>query len=123
MVRQWLLAAGVCGIILTGPVFGHAKLLSTAAAADAQVRVAPKSLTLTFNENVRLAVLTLTMDGNNVPVTVDRNASAAPQVSVTLPALAAGKYQVQWSALSVDDGHVSKGTFSFAIAAAAAQSR
>jgi methionine-rich copper-binding protein CopC len=123
MVKQWLLAASVSGMILAGPAFGHAKLLSTVPAADAQIQVAPKSLTLTFNENVRLAVLTLTMDGKNIPVTVDRNASAAPQVSVTLPALAAGKYQVQWSALSVDDGHVSKGTFSFAIVAAAVQSR
>jgi methionine-rich copper-binding protein CopC len=115
MAKRWLLAVTVTGMILTGPVFAHAKLQSTTPAADAQLQVAPKSLTLSFNEKVRLAVLTLTVDGKDVPVTLDRSAPAAAQVTVALPALAAGKYVVQWSVLSVDDGHVSKGTFAFAV--------
>ena len=45
-----------------------------------------------------------------------RSKCALPaRVGVSLPALATGKYQVQWSALSPDDGHVAKGVFSFAI--------
>lgn len=120
MVRAWLLAAAAAGAVLTGPVFAHAKLRSSVPAADAQLRAAPKSLTLSFNENVRLAVLTLTLDGKQVPVTVDRSAPPAAQVSVTLPVLAPGKYLVQWSALSVDDGHVSKGSFAFAVVSPAA---
>jgi methionine-rich copper-binding protein CopC len=115
MVKPWLLAVALAGMILAGPALGHAKLRSTIPAADAQLQVAPKSLTLNFNEDVRLAVLTLTVDGRDIPVTVDRSAPAAPQVIVTLPVLAVGKYQVRWSALSPADGHVSKGTFSFAI--------
>jgi methionine-rich copper-binding protein CopC len=118
MAKGWFLAGIVSGLVLSGPVFAHAKLQSTVPAADAQLQVAPKSLTLSFNEKVRLAVLTLTVDGKDVPVTVDRNAPAAAQVSVALPALpalAAGKYVVQWSALSADDGHVSKGTFAFTV--------
>jgi hypothetical protein len=127
MVKSWLPAlvmAGVAmgGLSLSGPAFAHAKLRSTIPAADAQLPVAPKSLTLSFNESVRLAVLTLTADGKEVPVTVDRSAPAAAQVTVALPALAAGKYVVQWSALSVDDGHVSKGTFAFAIVGPSAAS-
>jgi methionine-rich copper-binding protein CopC len=39
---------------------------------------------------------------------------------VPLPPLAAGKYQVQWSALSPDDGHVVKGSYSFTITGAPA---
>jgi methionine-rich copper-binding protein CopC len=120
MVYRGLLAVTLSAVLLVGPAFGHAKLRGTIPAADAQLQIAPKSLTLTFNEDVRLAVLILTIDGKNVPVNLDRGAPAAPQVSVALPALAAGKYQVQWSALSVDDGHVSKGTFSFAIVGSAA---
>jgi methionine-rich copper-binding protein CopC len=120
MISRWVLAAAASGLLIAGPVFAHAKLRSSVPSADAQLQVAPKSLTLSFNEDVRLAALTLTMDGKNVPVAVDRNAPAARQVSVALPALAMGKYQVQWSALSIDDGHVSKGTFSFTIAGPAA---
>jgi len=114
MLMRWLTAV-VAGLFLTAPAFGHAKLRGSLPAADAQLQTAPKSLTLTFSETVRLAVLTLNIDGKNIPVTIDRNAPAAPQVSVTLPVLAAGRYQVRWSALSVDDGHVTQGTFSFSI--------
>ena len=120
MVKSRLLAVAATGMMLTGQLFAHAKLQSTTPAADAQLPVAPKALTLSFNEKVRLAVLTLTVDGKDVPVTVDRSAPAAAQVIVALPALAAGKYVVQWSALSVDDGHVSKGTFAFAVGPTAA---
>lgn len=117
-IRHWF-AAAAAGMILAGPALGHAKLRSTIPAADARLQIAPKSLTLTFNEDVRLAVLTVASGGREIPVSIDRNAPAAPQVSVALPALGAGKYLVQWSALSPDDGHVSKGTFSFEVAAAA----
>ena len=114
-LKGLLMAVTVAAGILAGPAFGHAKLLSTLPPADAQLQAAPKSLTLTFNENVRLAVLTLTTDGKTIPVTVDRSLPASPQVSVPLPLLTPGKYQVQWSVLSADDGHVTKGTFSFVI--------
>jgi methionine-rich copper-binding protein CopC len=90
-------------------------LRATVPSADAQLRAAPKTLSLSFNEEVHLAVLTLTTGGKDIPLTVDRAAPAASQVSVALPPLPAGKYQVQWSALSADDGHVTKGTFSFTV--------
>jgi len=120
LLRSSLMAAGVAAMLLAGPAFGHAKLLRTVPAADAQLSAAPASLTLTFNENVRLAILTLTADGKTIPVAVDRSLPPAPQVSVALPALTAGRYQVQWSALSAADGHVTKGTLSFVIAGATA---
>ena len=119
MAKNWLPAAAMA-IIVAGPAWGHAKLRSTNPPADAALPAAPKSLTLSFNENVRIAVLTLTFGGKLIPVAVDRNAPAALQVTIPLPPLANGKYQVQWSALSADDGHVTKGTFAFAIVAPAA---
>jgi methionine-rich copper-binding protein CopC len=115
MDKHWLLTATVTGLILCGSAFAHAKLRSSQPAADAELRAAPKSLTLNFNEDVRLSVLTLTAAGKEIPVSVDRNMPAAPQVTVMLPVLAAGKYQVAWSALSAGDGHVTKGTFSFTV--------
>jgi copper resistance protein C len=113
VIRRTL--AAVAAMILAGSAFGHARLRSTNPAADAELHVAPKTLTLTFSEEARLAVLTLSVGGKEIPVTVDRNAPAAAQVTVALPSLAPGKYLVQWSALSPGDGHVTKGAFSFAI--------
>ncbi len=114
MVSRRILCA-IFALILAGSALGHARLRSTLPAADAELRAAPKTLTLTFNEPARLAVLTLSAGGKEFPVTVDRNAPAAAQVVIALPPLTPGKYLVQWSALSPDDGHVTKGAFSFAI--------
>ncbi len=116
MYKQlWL--AGVAALALAPlAALAHAKLLSTSPGAGAELDAAPKALTLKFNEAVQLAVLKLTVEGKDVPLTLDRGAAAAPQVSVGLPALAPGTYQVQWSALTADDGHVVKGSFSFVVA-------
>jgi methionine-rich copper-binding protein CopC len=115
MIKRGFAAMAVVGMILAGPAFGHAKLRSTLPAADAQLAAAPKSLTLTFNESVRLAVLSVAAGDREIPVAVDRSAPAAPQVTIALPALMPGYYQVRWSVLAADDGHASQGTFSFTI--------
>jgi copper resistance protein C len=114
MGKLWFMAA-VAAVMLSGPAFGHAKLRATVPAADAQLQAAPKALSWSFNEDVHLAVLTLTGAGKDIPLTVDRGAPASSQVGIVLPPLPAGKYQVQWSAISADDGHVTKGTFSFTV--------
>jgi copper resistance protein C len=114
-MRKRVLAGLSTALIWAAPVFGHAKLLNTVPAADAQLSGAPASLTLTFNEDVRLAVLQLTTAGHDVPVTINRAAAAAPSVTIALPPLMAGKYEVQWSALTASDGHLVKGRYSFVI--------
>jgi methionine-rich copper-binding protein CopC len=97
------------------PCFSHAKLQSSVPAANAQLAHAPPTLTLNFSEQAQLAVLKLTSAGTSVPVTVDREAKASSAVVVTLPALKPGTYQVEWSAIASDDGHITKGSFSFTI--------
>jgi len=114
MMMRWL-ASIVLGGLLPLVALGHAKLLSTVPATGEQLAVAPKQLTLQFNEAVQIGVLKLSADGKDVPIELDRAAAAASQVTVTLPALAPATYRVQWSALTVDDGHVVKGTFSFVV--------
>jgi methionine-rich copper-binding protein CopC len=119
MRKSWLkvLGAGLVAVGLMAPltVLAHAKLLATSPVSGAALTAAPKTLTLKFNEAVQIAVLKLSVAGKDVPLSFDRNA-ASSDVSVALPALAAGSYQVQWSALTVDDGHVVKGSFSFTVA-------
>jgi methionine-rich copper-binding protein CopC len=107
---------GLCGALLaSGAAFGHAKLLSTVPAAEAHLSKSPTALTLTFDEKVRLAMLQLTTADRKIPVTLDRGAAEAAAVTIPLPVLAPGRYEVRWSALTVDDGHVVKGTYSFVI--------
>jgi methionine-rich copper-binding protein CopC len=106
----------LCAALLAaGPAFGHAKLLSSSPAAGAEITGSPPSLTLTFNENVRLGVLKLTTAGHAVPLAVDPNPASARVITITLPPLTAGTYDVQWSALTPSDGHVVKGRYAFVI--------
>ncbi|HEX3846037.1 MAG TPA: copper resistance CopC family protein [Steroidobacteraceae bacterium] len=107
------LASGL--LLMSELAWGHAKLQATVPAADATVP-APKSLSLKFNEEVRLAVLTVSNAGKTIPVKIDTGAAAAREVSVALPILAPGTYEVAWSAMSSGDGHVVKGRFSFTVA-------
>jgi methionine-rich copper-binding protein CopC len=93
----------------------HAKLQSSEPAADSQVAHAPATLTLNFSEQAQLAVLKLVLSGNSVPVMVDRRAKPSSTIIVALPALKPGKYQVEWSAIATDDGHITKGSFSFTV--------
>ncbi len=118
MFRTVVLATAAAGIFLCGPVFAHAKLASSVPASNAEVSTAPTSLTLTFDEEVKLALLKLSTGGKDTPVTVDSAAKAAKTVVLPLPALSPGKYEVHWTAVSADDGHVTKGTFSFTVGSA-----
>jgi methionine-rich copper-binding protein CopC len=118
MMQRGVLPAftAAVAIMSASAVFAHARLQSSVPAADSKLGVAPKSLTLRFNEKVQLAVLKLTASGTDIPVAFDRGTPAAAELTVMLPTLPVGKYQVQWSAMSADDGHVTKGAFSFVIA-------
>jgi hypothetical protein len=116
MLKNALLVLSLCGIVAAGPCIAHAKLQSSSPANDAQLSASPKSLTLTFSEAAKLAVLKLVHDGNEIPVPFDKGAKAGQTFTLTLPALAPGNYTVHWSAIAADDGHITKGSFSFAIA-------
>jgi copper resistance protein C len=116
MLKNALMALSLCGILVAGPCIAHAKLQSSAPADNAQLSEAPKTLTLKFSEAAQLAVLKLLRDGKEIPVPLDKGAKAGQTFTLTLPTLAPGKYTVQWSAMAADDGHVTKGSFSFSIA-------
>jgi methionine-rich copper-binding protein CopC len=114
MGKSTLLAA-MLSLGLTGTTFGHAKLVSSSPASGAKVTQAPISLTLSFNEEVKLAVLTLTTGGKTMPVTFDKSAPATKTVMIPVSTLAAGAYEIHWAALSTEDGHVTKGVFTFSV--------
>lgn len=117
MLKNSLFALSLFGIFAAGACMAHAKLQSSSPAANAHLVEAPKTLTLNFSEAAQLAVLKLVRDGKEVPVPLDKSAKAAQTFTLPLPALSPGNYTVQWTAVAADDGHVTKGTFVFSIAA------
>lgn len=118
MSKYFLRIAAVSGLLLASQAFAHAKLLSSSPADGAELAGTPAALTLSFAEPVKLATMTVSAAGPAVPVTVDRAAKAAASVTVPLPALAPGRYEVHWSAVSPSDGHVSKGSLTFTVQSA-----
>jgi copper resistance protein C len=117
MVKKFWLACAVAASLAPAMLLAHARLLASSPSAGAQLDAPPQALTLKFDEKVQLAVLKLSTAGADIPLQFDRGTEGATLVSVALPSLAPGGYRVQWSALTVDDGHVVKGTFSFTVAA------
>lgn len=117
MLKNALLAFALCGIVVAAPCLAHARLQSSSPADNSHLTAAPKALTLNFSEAAKLAVLKLVQNGKDIPIPLDSNAKAGKTFTLTLPTLAPGNYTVQWTAVASDDGHVTKGTFTFSIAA------
>jgi methionine-rich copper-binding protein CopC len=120
MLKKLLKVATVAGALFAGPTFAHAKLLSASPADGAQLTEAPKTMTLSFAEAVTLASVTVISSGRTIHIPVYRTAKATATVVLPLPVLVAGAYQVRWSAVSADDGHVTKGSLAFMVRASAA---
>jgi hypothetical protein len=117
MTKPALLAVLTIAAAWSGVCFAHAHLQSSMPASNAQLPHAPTTLTLNFSEEAQVAVLKLSNAGNSIPVAVDRTKKPSSTVTVALPALKAGKYDVLWTAIAHDDGHVTKGSFSFTVLA------
>ena len=105
-------------IVLVGvsPASAHAELVSTDPEEGAVLDAAPASVTLTFNEPVRLTSQEVAVyDAEGDPVASSAEASGA-EVAVTLPAadLADGTYVVSWNVLS-GDGHPISGALTFSV--------
>jgi methionine-rich copper-binding protein CopC len=116
MRKATLLALTLWGLAVSGQCLAHAHLQSSTPANDAKLTEPPKSLLLNFSEAAQLAVLKLVADGKVIAIPVDKTAKPSQTYTLALPALAAGSYTVQWTAVAADDGHVTKGTFRFLIA-------
>src|SRR5260221_13894283 len=103
----------LCAALLAaGPAFGHAKLLDSSPAPGTEITGSPPSLTLTFNENVRLGVLKLTTAGHAVPLVIDPNPAPSRVITIKPPALTDGAYDLQWSAMTPSGGLVGEGAHS-----------
>jgi methionine-rich copper-binding protein CopC len=107
----------IAALLVSAAAFGHARLVRSSPPDQANLTVAPQSLDLHFSEAAQLAVLKLSADGVSVPLHLAADAKAADHFTIALPALKPGSYRVEWTALAADDGHVTKGAFSFAIVA------
>ncbi len=110
-------------VLPAGAALAHARLIKADPAVGSTVAAPPARLWLKFNEPVRPAASGVKLTGPDgkgmvlTPLTRDPGDPAA----VTAPAppnLQAGRYKVEWRALS-PDGHHTQGDFGFTVKPAA----
>jgi copper transport protein len=118
-----LAVAGVALVAVAPAASAHAALLFTSPAADSAVPVAPKVLTLTFDESVTLAGPPVTLTnakGSRVAVGPARQSSGRSVITVPVAGqLPAGVYTVTWQVISADGDPVSA-QYEFAVGPAPA---
>jgi copper resistance protein C len=110
--------AAAAALTLAGPAFAHAKLVSSNPAANATLRTAPKTITLTFNERLvpAFSKFELSMPGHNMTVPVKTVVSPdGKRITGTLAnPLTKGSYKVVWTAAG-SDGHKMTGEVPFTV--------
>ncbi|GAB3122362.1 copper resistance protein CopC [Glaciibacter psychrotolerans] len=125
LLVRWLLGLLLATVTLllllpATPAFAHAELLSTMPADGALLAEAPRSVALTFDEEVFLVPEGFQLyDANGGHRTVSAEAVDAT-VRVNLPSgLAEGNYVLGWRVVS-DDSHPESGVLSFTVGLASA---
>lgn len=113
-LNTFILLAAIAG---SSVAFAHAHLKSTTPAQDSTV-APPQALKLEFSEGIEAKFTKVSLTNAGVAVELKSVATdpSDNKVLVVTPAkpLAAGQYQVQWHAVSVDT-HKSEGHYSFTV--------
>ena len=94
----------------------HAHLQTSSPADHSVITTSPANLELTFSELAQLTSLSIRKDKEERQSLKSLPATAALKMSVALPLLTPGNYEVVWRVLS-DDGHVMAGVLHFTLKA------
>jgi copper transport protein len=111
------LAALVAMVVGASPAAAHAELIATDPAEGAVLPEAPATVTLTFNESVRLTSQEITVYDADGQAVDSEATSSGTEVRVDLPGaadLGRGTYVVGWYVLSAD-GHPISGALTFSV--------
>ncbi len=104
-------------LLLASTAFAHAHLVKSDPTANASVP-APKTITLTFNEELAPAFSKVQIgmaDGMKVAASYSLSDNKLSLIATPSAALASGVYTITWQAASSDDGHKMEGKFSFTV--------
>ena len=120
---SFLKTGAICSlaILLAFPfsVFAHATPVTYAPEAGETVLEAPASISVRFTERIEMGASSLTVfgpEGDEIQEGKGSFSSEDPRL-FTVPITPAGEgvYTVSWQVVSVDDGHFTKGAYSFLV--------
>lgn len=107
---------GTLVLLWSGVASAHAFLVSTNPAPGSRLTSAPTDITLRFSEAVDVAAsrVSLTVLGSKRGVPLHLH-GLGTTILATIPGRISGIDAIHWSVTSLDDGHVTSGTFYFAV--------
>jgi len=117
-VVRALALAGLAALAIASAAAAHSLLLESTPAAGATLPAAPRELKLRFNNRIEKPLSRVRLlDSRGAAQTVTLTTDGVPPdwLRGPLPALAPGRWRVEWQVLSTD-GHVVAGRFEFQIA-------
>ena len=117
MTARGRLALAALALALAGPAAAHSLLLESLPAANATLSAPPRQIALRFNNRIEKPLSRVRLlDAQGVARSLAVAADGAPdRLTADVPALAPGRWQVEWQVLSTD-GHVVSGRFEFRLA-------
>jgi len=114
----YLAIAGLVALVIAPAAAAHSLLLESTPAAGSTLPAAPRELRLRFNNRIEKPLSKVRLlDGRGAAQSVELTKDGVPPdwLRAPLPALAPGRWRVEWQVLSTD-GHVVTGRFEFQIA-------
>jgi copper transport protein len=113
--RITTLAAVVATLVLPGTAFAHATLLQTLPADGAVLAKAPKTITVVFDDSIRVGSGNAAVDNETQRSVLAGKAFVhGRDLRIPLKPLGDGAYSVRWSIVS-EDGHREEGVLAFAV--------
>jgi len=122
-MKHFLALGALVALAFPSAVFAHASPVEYWPASSATVTEAPEEVRIRFSERVELGASRIKVtyqDGKEIPqgeAMVDAN--DARVLAIPLAAAEQGAYLVTWSVVSSDDGHFTKGGYTYFIGDAA----
>lgn len=103
-------------LLVAAPAAAHANLVGSVPRAGEAVPVAPERVVVTMSEAVDASFSTVRVE-NADGVRLDKGDVAVEgrTMSVGVPALPHGIYRIRWQALSLSDGHTTRGSTPFVV--------
>ncbi len=112
------------GLLLPQLGFAHATPVTYGPEAGSVLQQMPEDITIRFSERIEKGSSRITVfSPDGTTLTADKatvDPADAYRLTTMLPTGGSGTYAVSWSVVSADDGHFTKGAFSFSIGKASA---
>ena len=98
-------------------VFAHAKYASSTPAAESTIAALPNSVNVTFAEELRAVTLNVVGPDGSTVSTDHAGIDLAERTNASVPIRngGAGRYTVQWTSVSDEDGDSANGSFGFTL--------